>query len=287
MLKVVVLSGPSGSGNSSARFVFEEMGYYIVENAPIESLESVVSALKNEKYDFKKVCIMLPMFSAKEGIEIVEKIEDIELIKIILTTDQETLRKRYALSRHAHPYAVSKGISLSAAIREEEGFALALQNKADYFIDTTNLSPKELKSLLVSDLEGVNRGKITIQFTSFGIKNGRPKDLDMFFDVRSIPNPYWVDNLKFLSGLDQEVIDYMLSFKETNQLVDQIRNYLTFLFDLIGDERPFYNVGIACTGGQHRSVFVAETLAKFFSDRYHVLVNHRDINRVDTDLSNE
>ena len=227
MLKVVVLSGPSGSGNSSARFVFEEMGYYIVENVPTEALDVVVTSLNNEeKYEIRKICIMLTIASAKEGIEILENRDDIELIKIILTTDRETLRKRYALSRHAHPYAVSKGISLSAAIEEEESFALAIQNKADYFIDTTNLSPKELKSLLISDLEGVNKGKITIQFTSFGMKNGRPKDLDMFFDVRTIPNPYWLDNLKFLSGLDQEVIDYMLSFEGTTELIEKIKEYL-------------------------------------------------------------
>ena len=280
MLKVVIISGPSGSGNTSARYIFEELGYTIVENAPIESLEVVITSLQSEKYDCRKLCLILEIRHAQEGIEILRKRKDIQLLTIILTTSNEVIRRRYALSRHAHPLAVNEGISLNDAIDKEVGYALACQPLADFFIDTSSLTPKELKSTISENIEGKKAGQLTIQFTSFGIKNDRPKDLDMFFDVRCLPNPYWVEKLKDLSGQDSEVADYLLSFEVTTKLIDKIADYLSFVFEIIAEEgRPYYNIGLGCTGGQHRSVFIAEQLAKIFSEKYRVLVNHRDINK--------
>ena len=280
MLKVVFISGPSGSGNTSARYVFEELGYKIIENPPVESLDVIISSMGKDKYECSKLCLILEMKFAKEGAKILKERKDIALLTIILTASVETIIKRYALSRHAHPLAISEGISLTDAVEKEVAFALDCQELADFFIDTSVLTPKELKSIVYEDLEGKKTGQLTIQFTSFGIKNYRPKDLDLFFDVRSIPNPYWVAQLKDLSGLDQEVVDYMTSFEVTNKLLDHMVEYLEYALDIIKEDgRPYYNIGIACTGGQHRSVFVAEYLAKHFSNKFRVLVNHRDINK--------
>ncbi|MBR0295489.1 MAG: hypothetical protein IJQ67_06290 [Bacilli bacterium] len=282
MLKVVTISGPSGSGNTTARYVFEERGYKIIENPPIEALDVIITSLLTDKYSCEKLCVILEIKYAKEGVELLKKRKDIDLLTIILTTSPESIVKRYSLSRHAHPLAVSEGISLNDAVLKEVDYALSCQDLADFFIDTTNLTPKELKGVIYGDIEGKTSGQLTVQFTSFGIKNDRPKDLDMFFDVRSLPNPYWVPNLKDLTGLDQEVADYVVGFDITNKLLDKMVEYLTYLLEIVSEDgRPYYNIGIACSGGQHRSVFVAEYLAKHFADKYHVVTNHRDINRVE------
>ena len=282
MLKVVLISGPSGSGNTSARYVFEELGFKIIENPPIESLDVIITSLANKKYECTNLCLVLEMRFALEGMDVLRKRNDIELQTIILTASSEIIMKRYALSRHAHPLAISQSISLVDAINKEVELAASCHDIADFFIDTSSLTPKELKSTIYECIEGKKSGKLTIQFTSFGIKNDRPKDLDMFLDVRSLPNPYWVASLKDLTGLDKEVGDYILSFDASNKMLDEMIKFLTFQIEMIKDEgRPYYNIGIACTGGQHRSVFVAEYLAKYFSNKYRVLVNHRDINRVE------
>ena len=282
MLKVVVISGPSGSGNSTARFVFEELGYRIIENPTVESIDILLTSLDTEKYRCKKLCLILEMSYAKEGIKLLKKRQDIELTTIILTCSLEAIIKRYALSRHAHPLAARRKMTLNDAIEEEIDLSVHCQPLADFFIDTSFLTPKELRNRIYEHLENRKTGQLTLQFTSFGVKNNIPKDLDMFLDVRLIPNPFWVDTLKDLTGLDKPVIDYMLSFDSTKKFLEEVVSYLNHIIPLIVESgRPYYNIGIACTGGKHRSVFVAEYLADYFKDQYQVSVNHRDLVKIE------
>ena len=278
MLKVVIISGPSGSGNTTARFVFEEIGYRVIENPTVESLDILLDSLSTEKYHCKMLCLILEMSYAKEGIKLLKGRDDIELTTIIITASLEAIMKRYALSRHAHPLAVRRKMSLNDAVETEIDLSMHCQPLADFFIDTSDLTPKELKNKLYEHLENKKMGRLTIQFTSFGVKNNIPKDLDMLLDVRVIPNPFWIDSLKDLTGLDQEVVDYIMSFDITKKYLEEVVSYIEHTLELIIESgRPYYNIGIACTGGVHRSVFVAEYLAEYFKDKYRVAVSHRDL----------
>lgn len=282
MLKVVVISGPSGSGNSTARFVFEELGYRIIENPTVESIGVLLDSLNTEKYKCKKICLILEMSYAKEGIKLLKDRTDIELTTIILTCSSDVIIKRYALSRHAHPLAIRREIPLNDAVEQEIDLSVHCQPLADFFIDTSYLTPKELRNRIYEHLENRKLGRLVLQFTSFGVKNNIPKDLDMFLDVRVIPNPFWIETLKDLNGLDKPVIDYMLSFDVTKRFLQEVTDYLDHLIPLIIETgRPYYNIGIACTGGKHRSVFVAEYLAEHYKETYHVAINHRDLVKIE------
>lgn len=278
MLKVVVISGPSGSGNTTARFVFEETGYRIIENPTVESLPILIESLNTDKYQCKKICIIIEMSYAKEGIKLLKERKDIELRTVILTCSLEVILKRYALSRHAHPLAARENLALNVAVEKEIDLSMHCQPLADFFIDTSDLSSKELKNKLYEHLENKKSGRLTVQFTSFGVKNTIPKDLDMFLDARIIPNPFWIESLKDQTGLDKPVIDYIMSFDVTHRFLEEVTRYLeTNLSIILESGRPFYNIGICCTGGQHRSVFVAEYLANHFKDKYNAVVHHRDL----------
>ena len=288
MLNIAVISGPSGAGNTTARYVFEELGYYIVENVPHSALDAVIDAFENKKHKYENICIMTPMVDFEKTVEILTNRKDISLIKILLVASEEVLRKRYTLTRHAHPLSINRNISLEAAIEKECKTAEKNRLLADFLCDTSDLTQKELRSLLYSVITNKSKLGTTIKFTSFGLKNGIPKDLDIFFDARLLPNPFWIDKLRELTGLDKEVSDYLLSFDKTKEYLENLINYLKTIFPSVIEEgRPIYNVGIACTGGQHRSTFVADYLCRYFASEYQTIVDHRDVDRLETRVSNE
>ena len=277
MKELIILSGPSGSGVSSSKFVFEELGYYVIDGVP----SNVPQALLDEcatNNDAKGFCLMPRIDGVKKVVEIARKDKRFHTQFILLTTEKDELIKRYALSRHAHPRSIMHKTSLEDAIDLDVKDALDLVGLSDYEIDTTRLTTKELRINLYNKLqnkEGENITKIT--FMSFGLKNGIPVGLDAMFDVRLIPNPYWIARLSPLNGADQEVIDYMMSFDITNELLSKIVDYLEYYIpEMQKNGRASYTIGIACSGGQHRSTFVANYLKDYFKDRYNVEVYHRD-----------
>lgn len=277
MKQLIILSGPSGSGVSSSKFVFEELGYYVVDNAP----SSVTQGLLDEFVENTKAkgfCLMPRIEGAEQVYKIAKEDERFETKFILLQTEKDELIKRYALSRHAHPRSILQKMSLGKAIDLDVQDAEELTKYADYEINTTQLTIKELRTNLYNKLTGKETDNITkITFISFGIKNGIPVGLDTMFDVRIIPNPYWIERLSSLTGADQEVIDYIMSFDVSHQLIDQIIQFLEYYIPKVQESgRASYTVGIACSGGQHRSTFVANYLADYFKDRYEVSTYHRD-----------
>ena len=277
MKKLFILTGPSGSGVSSCKFVFEELGYYVVDNAP----SSVTQGLLDEFVENTKAkgfCLMPRIEGAEQVYKIAKEDERFETKFILLQTEKDELIKRYALSRHAHPRSILQKMSFGKAIDLYVQDAEELTKYADYEINTTQLTIKELRTNLYNKLTGKETDNITkITFISFGIKNGIPVGLDTMFDVRIIPNPYWIERLSSLTGADQEVIDYIMSFDVSHQLIDQIIQFLEYYIPKVQESgRASYTVGIACSGGQHRSTFVANYLADYFKDRYEVSTYHRD-----------
>ena len=275
-MRIVILTGPSGSGLSSAEFVFEELGYFVIKNAPSSAFKTIINELKNEKVD--KVCFVCHAPNALEAYQRMKDDKEIELKLIVLNCDVNELQKRFALTRHVHPRTVFYKISATEAIKLDAEDILKLIPYANLYIDTTSLAVKQLRVQLYKFLENVGEDELTsVTFISFGIKNGIPQGIDTFLDVRSIPNPYWVEELKELTGRDQKVIDYMKGFPVTQEIIDNITKYLdTQLADVAKSGRASYVVGIACSGGQHRSTYVADYLSKYFSKKYRTLVIHRD-----------
>ena len=278
MKNVVIMTGPSGSGLSSAEFVFEELGYYVIKNPTANSINAVLDDLINGDNKFENFCLMVLPLYAYEIINICKARGDANYRYIALNCSFDELNKRYSLSRHVHPRSAAYSISLVDAINSDIEDILGITDDVDLYIDTSSLSVKQLRSKLYKFLENIEENKITyVTFMSFGLKNGIPQGLDTFLDVRNIPNPYWVDELKSLTGEDQEVIDYMMSFPITGEVLDSMVKYLTVqLNEVKKSGRGSYVVGIACSGGQHRSTFVANYLADYFSSDYRTQVIHRD-----------
>lgn len=278
MKNVVVIAGPSGSGLSSVEFVFEELGYLVIKNPTVNSINAVVDDLLNEKSELNNFCLMLNAGSGNEIFKILKKRNDANYRFIVLNCSEYELNKRYALSRHVHPRSARFKLSLTDAIKLDVKDTLDIVNEADLYIDTSSLSVKQLRAMVYKFLEGIEDDKLlSVTFISFGIKNGIPQGIDTFLDTRMIPNPYWNEKLKELNGADQPVIDYMMSFEVTKEALENFKRYLsTSLEEVAKDGRSSYTVGIACSGGQHRSTFVANYLADYFSKKYRTQVIHRD-----------
>lgn len=278
MMELVILSGPSGSGISSARFVFEELGYYIVENCPLSTCKATLDAFDSLNYRNNKFCMIVSIDNAKKVNEIASLDNRFHNKLVLLYSTKEEIIKRYRLSRHAHPRALQTNVSLDSAIELDIKNVNELISDATIYINTSSLTIKQLRIILYQQLDNhTNEAITTVNFISFGYKNGVPLDLDMMFDVRTLPNPYWVESLKELDGGDKEVIDYINSFPITKTIINNIIDYLSIhLKEIQKSGRGFYNIGIVCSGGKHRSTYVANLLKKHFENDYRTTVVHRD-----------
>ena len=279
MKKVYILTGPSGSGASTAKFVFEELGFYILENFPAALTNELFDKIISKRPSNENVCLIPRIAEAKALFLELKKRQDLEVITILLDCSDEELLHRYTLSRHTHPISALTGISLEDAIKNDLTLVDQLRGGCDIYIDTSRTSIKEFRTILYNQIDK-NRSKTaitTIKFVSFGLKNGMQKDIDLLIDCRILPNPYWIESLKEKTGADKEVIDYLNSFPETGQFLEMTIGYLEYYFgEMQKAGRGYYVVGIACSGGQHRSAFVANYLAKYFEKKYTTSVYHRD-----------
>ncbi len=278
MKNVVVITGTAGSGLSSAEYVFEELGYFVIKNVPPSSIDKVITDLLSPDVKLQNICLVVHAIGAKDSFKVLLDRKDARYRFIVLGCEEDELLKRYALTRRVHPRSVTEKISPNEAIKEDINDILEVRKHADLYIDTTSLTVKQLRVRLYKFLENVEKDKMTsVNFISFGIKNGIPQGIDMFFDVRLIPNPYWVEELKELTGKDAKVIDYMRSFPITQEVIDNIINFLDVeLAKLQESGRGNYTIGIACSGGQHRSTYVANYLAEHYSKIYRTQTFHRD-----------
>lgn len=276
--QIIVVSGPFGSGLNSFKLIAEELGYFICENIPYECFFELIDKLKEKGTD--KCCLILNLELAKKF--------NLEMSKqacyckygytfILLSTNKNELLKRYALTRNIHPLTSKINVSLETAIDLDLKMKDEVKSFADLYIDTSYLSLSNLRKSIYFFLNKDKKSITKFKFTSFGLKHSIPCDLDMFFDVRNIPNPYWQEDLRDKDGLEKEVISYIDKFEVSQDLINNIISYLDFWFDVVNKKgRPSYNVGIACSGGKHRSVYVCEKLFNHFLNKYDVCVIHRD-----------
>jgi UPF0042 nucleotide-binding protein len=277
-MQIILVSGLSGSGKSIAIAVLEDIGYYCVDNLPLAMLQPLVDHLRQEGHT--RIAIAIDARSGESFAQLPTIAEALrgqgaDLRVIFLEAKTLSLVKRFSETRRRHPLS-SDTVSLQEAIQLEREMLADIAPLA-HRIDTSDLSASALR-LWIKDLIGQDRSRITLLFESFGFKHGIPLDADLVFDVRCLPNPHYVADLRPLTGRDQPVQAFLEASPDAMALLADIRGFVeSWLPCFIRDHRAYLTVAIGCTGGQHRSVYFAETLAAAFREREQVLVRHREL----------
>lgn len=282
--KLVIITGMSGAGKTVAVQSFEDLGYYCVDNLPPTLLPKFLELMKDASNNINKVALVIDLrgrefFEALfESLDALTDQNWIEEHILFLDAQDKMLVSRYKETRRSHPLAVN-GLPLEG-IKLERQMLGQLRGRAQHFIDTTNLKPKELREKIVQKYGAEEQRVFSVHAISFGYKYGMPIDADLVFDVRFLPNPHYVEHLQPLTGLNQDVKDYVFKWSETQRFIEKWLDLLTFMLPQYKKEgKSQLVIAIGCTGGQHRSVALAEHIAKYFHGQYITHVTHRDIEK--------
>ncbi|CAH9063663.1 RNase adapter protein RapZ [Pseudoalteromonas haloplanktis] len=278
-MELIIISGRSGSGKSVALRVVEDLGYYCVDNIPLNLLPSLVRSVSDS---YNKIAVSVDVRNLpkeqQQFNEILEYLPGFTKPTVFyLDSDDQTLIKRFSETRRLHPLSIDS-LPLDLAIKKEKQLLDVLINRADYMIDTTDLSVHLLAESIREKILGKKDKQLIITFESFGFKHGIPKEADYVFDARFLPNPHWEPELKPLTGLDQPVKDYLASHSIVQKFTWQIQTFVqTWLPHLERNNRSYLTIAIGCTGGQHRSVYLAQTIAESFAMSHpNVKIRHRE-----------
>lgn len=284
-MRIIIVSGLSGSGKSIALQTLEDLDYYCVDNLPLELLKPFVreilarenglqrtTAVGIDARNFRDELVRFPEFIA----ELRQSGLAVEIL--FLQATDEILLKRYSETRRKHPLSL-EGVPLLEAIRRERRLLEPIAAHADLIIDTSHTNIHELRQLLRNRLHDTPLGSVSILFQSFGFKHGIPADADFVFDVRCLPNPHWEPLLRPLTGLDAKVIGFLVDQPDVVQMIEDLRQFLeTWIPRFEIGSRSYLTVAIGCTGGRHRSVYIAEVLARHFAQkRRNVMTRHREL----------
>ena len=286
-IEIVVVTGMSGSGRSTAIAALEDEGYYCIDNLPTALVPGFVELCANAEGRLDKVALGLDL---RDG-SYVERWPAVRahlegaghrLTVVFVDSSDLVLLRRFSETRRSHP--LGAGRDLVEAIRTERQALTPLKNEARYVLDTSSMTVHDLKRRVRDLISGrAERTGTAITVRSFGYKFGPAADADLLFDVRFLPNPHFEPDLKRKSGRDREVIDYVLERQETQDLLAQLDSLLGFLVPrYIREGRAYLTIGIGCTGGRHRSVVLAETIGQKLREQgYNVIVRHRDVEKAD------
>ncbi len=283
--RFIVLTGLSGAGKSQAIRALEDLGYYCVDNLPTLLIPTLAEFSLREGAEIDKVALVVDV---REGgflsefprvYRRLQKMPGVEPALIFLEASNETLVRRFSETRRPHPMAPDR--SVSEGIAEERSRLNAIREMADLVLDTSDLTVHELRQIFMnlSRTTSAARAPLVVTFQSFGFKHGVPVDADLVFDVRFLPNPHFVRDLRALTGRDKQVIDFMRQHPETAEFIARVADLLRFLMpQYVREGKSYLTVGIGCTGGRHRSVMIAEALRRELKDVADVRtrVKHRD-----------
>jgi UPF0042 nucleotide-binding protein len=284
-MKLVIVSGLSGSGKTVALHTLEDSGYYCIDNLPLGMLPQLVAnmtATSPQPYDLVAIAVdaRSRIDNSNEFDEILHQISNhgVQPQVLFLTCDTSRLLKRFSETRRKHPLS-RRGLPLADAIQQEKKLLEDINANADLSIDSSNLNVHELRQIIIDRLITQNGAEMGILIQSFGFKNGVPADTDFVFDVRCLPNPHWEEALRPLSGRDQAVVKYLENYADVEEMFDSI---LRFLLDWIPrfekENRSYMTISIGCTGGKHRSVYLAERIcAAIQQERSNITIRHRDL----------
>jgi UPF0042 nucleotide-binding protein len=283
---LVVITGFSGAGKSTAMNVFEDAGYFCVDNLPPEMIRSLVELFVHEGSKVERAAVVSDVrggvyFEALTAV--VDALEELGLTHHVLFLEaaEQTLVTRYKETRRRHPLAPEG--SIAAGVASERALLEPLRSRADLVIDTTGMSAAMLRGRIADELlPRQNAGRLALTFMSFGFKHGPPREEDLAFDVRFLPNPHYESDLRELTGHDERVVEYIGRDGRLDELYEHLHSLLDFLLpEYIAEGKAHLVIAIGCTGGRHRSVAVAEHLAERYRDRDEltVTVAHRDVDR--------
>jgi len=282
MIRLVVVSGLSGSGKSVALNMLEDLGWYCIDNIPAGLVQALVShSLRTEEPIYRRLAVGLDARNRPDDLASIPALvadlrrSGLRCEVVYLHAEDEVLLRRYAETRRRHPLAGADK-SLADAIAEERRLLHPLIDSADLVIDTSRMSVHELRDLVAKRVEPQAPGRLSILFESFGFKHGMPGDADFVFDTRTLPNPYWEPALQPLTGRDSRVIAFLESSPRVERMVVDLIHFLeSRLPEYEEAHRGYLTVAIGCTGGQHRSVYLVERLAAHFRQKYpQLLVRH-------------
>lgn len=283
-MRLIIVSGLSGSGKSVALHMLEDLGYYCIDNIPAALLKSFVAVVQTEESPYTHAAVGVDARNRPADLanlpSMVTEIRagEVECDVLFLHADDQTLIKRYRQSPRKHPLS-GDGVGLKQAIAEERKLLEPIASEADLTIDTSHTSMHELRELIRERVAARRESQLSLQFQSFGYKNGLPSDADIVFDVRCLPNPYWVSSLRGLSGRDAAVAEWLAGQSGVNDMLESIASYLhRWIPDFLRSNRSYLTVAVGCTGGQHRSVYLVERLAERFRDASeNVMVRHTSL----------
>lgn len=286
-MKFVILTGMSGAGKSTALKMMEDIGFYCVDNLPIALIEKFVELSDlQQNAELQKVAVGIDIRNGQALEELKEVLDRIKVNGstceiLFLDANDTVLVKRYKETRRNHPLA--GGERVDKGIEEERGRLAFLKERADYIIDTSQLLTRELKAELDKIfVQNQDYKNLFITILSFGFKYGIPVDSDLVFDVRFLPNPYYVEGLRAKTGNDREIQNYVLQFSEAHEFLHKLEDMLNFLIpNYISEGKNQLVISIGCTGGKHRSVTLANELYRRLSGRkeYGLKIEHRDIGK--------
>ncbi|WP_445116521.1 RNase adapter RapZ [Acinetobacter sp. WZC-1] len=279
MKRILIVTGQSGSGKSSALQVLEDLGYYCIDNLPLVLLPEIVEKLDKEN-NLEQLALGVDVRSTREDLQgfdqVFQHLQEHGAVDVIyLTTRDQELIARFSASRRPHPLS-TRYQSLNECIQEEKSLLLPIQLRATVHIDTTDKSVHDLKDTLLSKLG--QSDKLILILQSFGYKHGIPLDADFVFDVRHLPNPHWDLELRKYSGLDEPVRKFLEDSEQTTEMFQDIYQFLNKWLPAFAEgHRHYLTVSIGCTGGQHRSVYIVDRLKEALASKWSVQVLHREM----------
>lgn len=284
-MEFLVITGMSGAGKSQAMKVMEDMGYFCMDNLPPALLTKFAELCVESKKSIKNIAVVLDIRGGLFFDDLFNSLDDLESREInykilFLDSSDKVLIKRYKELRRPHP--LNPEGNIIDGILEERELLKEVKNRADYIMDTSSLTLGMLREEIANIfLEGGEKRNITISINSFGFKNGILMDGDLVFDVRFIPNPFYIPELKHVSGINEETKDYVFKWSQTNTFIDKTIDMLEFLIPFyVTEGKTQLVIGIGCTGGFHRSVAITNKIAEILiSNGHRTIVNHRDINK--------
>lgn len=283
-MKLIIISGRSGSGKTTCLHVLEDIGYYCVDNIPASLLDALSTRLSADNLELEQVAVSIDARNISEDLkqfpEIYDKLQTraIECQIIFLDADDNTLLKRFSETRRKHPLS-NDTLGLLEAIVYEKELLEPIAGLASLTVNTSNLSLHQLRDIIKNRVAEHDSKGLALQFQSFGFKHGIPVDADMVYDTRCLPNPYWIPELRPFTGLDAPVTTYLDQQADVQEMLQNIITYLErWLPAFQANNRSYITVAIGCTGGQHRSVYLCEKLKQHFSSRsYNAQVRHKEL----------
>ena len=285
-MNFLIVTGLSGAGKSMAVNALEDIGFFCIDNIPIALLPRIVDFALQGENQLNRVAVVMDVRGVRNSDQLEQALADLDAKQIeyeilFLDANTNTIRRRYKETRRQHPIAVTDHVSIEEAVEQERRLLQPLRSRAKYIIDTSLLSAAQNKERICGLFLDKGKSPMALTVVSFGFKYGLPQEADLVLDVRCLPNPFYVPELKNLTGLDQEVVDYVMAAPESQELLHRYESFLEYALPLyVKEGKSQLMIAVGCTGGKHRSITFARKIGEFCQKLgYTPSVQHRDAKR--------